>query len=201
MDGPGEASSPQGRDRGRAPRARAERADDVVADLLDRHLAPVHAFVARRIWDRRAAEAVTATTFARVAERIRRGDLHRETASGVLYRTAVAVVATRRRPGVGTGDTGTADGDASEPGWPDTPDGELSAARLLAAGLDRHEVSRALLALPPGPRRLIVLRFLDGLGPDELCAVLECSRATLAIRLRAALRALADGVAGVSDAA
>ena len=179
--------------------ARAGRGDDPVGDLLDRHLAPVHAFVARRIWDRNAAESVTATTFTRVAEVLRTDGLGRETARGVLYRTAVTIVASRSRSVDGAGNPGVG---VSEPSWSDPTDGELSAARLLAAGLAREDLSRALLALPPVPRRLLVLRFLDGLGPDELCAVLECSRATLAVRLRAALRALADAAGrGVTDAA
>jgi DNA-directed RNA polymerase specialized sigma24 family protein len=39
-----------------------------------------------------------------------------------------------------------------------------------------------------------VLRVLDGLEPDDLCALLECSRATLSVRLGQALRALGDAV-------
>jgi len=77
--------------------------------------------------------------------------------------------------------------------------GDESAARALAATLDRDVLRRALLVLPENHRRLLVLRFLDGLEPDELCSVLVCSRATLAVRLHRALRALREAVARESS--
>jgi DNA-directed RNA polymerase specialized sigma24 family protein len=37
---------------------------------------------------------------------------------------------------------------------------------------------------------VIVLKYFDGLELDELCAALGCSRATFAVKLHRALRAL-----------
>ena len=39
-------------------------------------------------------------------------------------------------------------------------------------------------------RRVIVLKYFDGLEVDELCAALGCSRQTFAVKLHRALRAL-----------
>jgi RNA polymerase sigma-70 factor (ECF subfamily) len=156
-----------------------------LAELHDAWLVRVHAFVARRVWERRAAEIVVAATFARVFGAIRRDGLRRESFGGLLYRTATAILAERARIGVAA--PGPPDG-----AWIEPADGDTSAGRLLAKELDRDGLGGALLALPPAQRRLLVLAFLDGLEPDELCAVLECSRSTLAVRLRRALRRLAD---------
>jgi RNA polymerase sigma factor (sigma-70 family) len=68
--------------------------------------------------------------------------------------------------------------------------GDERAARALATALDRDELGRALGELAPAHRLLLVLRYLDGLSTDELCTVLGCSPATLAVRHHRALRAL-----------
>lgn len=169
-----------------------------LGELYDVHLPRVHAFVARRIWDPHVVEAVTAATFARVFGTIRRDGLGEEAVGAWLYRTASGILSVRRRsvpqPGPMAHDSEPPEpAEPGEPGWIDAPDGDATAARLLAAALDRNALSRALLALSRADQRLLVLRFLDGLEPDELCATLECSRATLAYRLRRALRTLADG--------
>lgn len=158
---------------------------EALAELHDAWLVRIHAFVARRVWDRRVAEIVVAATFARVFGAVRRDGLRRESFGGLLYRAATAILAERAR--IGARAPGPPDGS-----WLEPTDGETSAARLLATTLEGEHLGRALLALPRGHRRLLVLAFLDGLEPDELGAVLECSRATLAIRLRRALRALHD---------
>jgi RNA polymerase sigma-70 factor (ECF subfamily) len=145
--------------------------------LQDRHLARIHAFVARRVADPAAAEAVTAATFERAFGIARRDGFGREPIGASLHRLASAAVAewVRRRGANG--------------------DGDEAAARAFGAALGRAELRRALFALPETQRRLIVLRFFDGLAPDELCAVLECSHASLDVRLRRALRALHDAAA------
>lgn len=161
---------------------------DALAELHDAWLVRIHAFVARRVWDRRAAEIVVAATFARVFAAIGRDGLRRESFGGLLYRAATAILAERAR--IEAGAPRPPDG-----AWIEPADGETSAARLLANALDREDLGHALLGLPRAQRRLLVLAFLDGLEPDELGAVLECSRATLAIRFRRALRALHDAAA------
>ncbi|MBF8289582.1 MAG: hypothetical protein HW391_550 [Chloroflexi bacterium] len=41
---------------------------------------------------------------------------------------------------------------------------------------------------------MIVLKYFDGLEIDELCAALGCSRATFAVKLHRALRALRGAI-------
>jgi RNA polymerase sigma-70 factor (ECF subfamily) len=65
----------------------------------------------------------------------------------------------------------------------------------LAAALDRDQLRRALKSLPDNHRDVLVLRFYDDLDAAEMCAVLDCSRETLAVRLHRALRALRAAVA------
>jgi hypothetical protein len=72
--------------------ARSAADPDALAELHDAWLVRIHAFVARRVWDRRAAEIVVAATFARVFGAVRRDGLRRESFGGVLYRTATASV-------------------------------------------------------------------------------------------------------------
>ena len=69
-------------------------------------------------------------------------------------------------------------------------DGDAPATDAFAAALDRDQLRRALERLPAGHRRLLVLKFYDDLSTDELCALLGCSPATLAVKLHRALRAL-----------
>lgn len=180
---PGEFHPPIEPQRERALVARSAADPRALAELHDAWLPRVHAFVERRVWERRVAEIVLAATFSRVFATIRRDGLRQESFGGLLYRTAALILAERAR-------VGAAAPAAPAGHWTDDPDGDRSAARLLAAALERDDLSRALLALQPAHRRVLVLRFLDGLEPAELCAVLECSRATLAVRVRRALLAL-----------
>ncbi len=173
--------------RERALVARSRFDASAFGELYDFYLPRIHAFILRRVRDRTVAEDVSAMTFERALGAVRRDGFRNEAFGGWLYRVAAnAVVDHVRRAGRTV--PMPLDGE-----WPAVA-GD-AAARSLAATLDRDVLRRALLALPENHRRLIVLRFLDGLEPDELCAVLECSRATLAVRLHRALRALRDAVA------
>jgi RNA polymerase sigma-70 factor (ECF subfamily) len=68
--------------------------------------------------------------------------------------------------------------------------GDDRATRAFDAAIDRDVLRRALAAMSTEHRRLLVLRYLDGLTTEELCAVLGCSPATLAVRHHRALRAM-----------
>jgi RNA polymerase sigma-70 factor, ECF subfamily len=61
--------------------------------------------------------------------------------------------------------------------------------------LDRDQLRRALGQISANHREVLVLRFYDDLDTSEICAVLGCSRETLAVRLHRALRALRLAVA------
>jgi RNA polymerase sigma-70 factor (ECF subfamily) len=144
------------------------------------------------------AEDLTATAFERALGSIRRGEFRNESFGGWLYRVASNAIVDHVRRGRRTVTLATdLDGETTR-----RPVGDDAAAAAFAAALDRDVLRRALLRLPDGHRRLIVLKFFDGLEIDELCAALGCSRQTFAVKLHRALRALRAAVAQEStDAA
>lgn len=171
-------------------RARVDAA--AFGELYDWYLPRIHGFIARRVGDRAVTEDLTATTFERALGAVRRADFRNDAFGGFLYRVAAnAIVDHARRAGrtIPLGRRASDFGDASEP-VPEERLGDERATRALAAALDRDAVRRALLQLPDAQRRVIVLKFFDDLGTDELCAALGCSRSTLAVKVHRALRAL-----------
>jgi RNA polymerase sigma-70 factor (ECF subfamily) len=56
--------------------------------------------------------------------------------------------------------------------------------------VDRDTLRRAIVRLPEAHRRVILLKYFDGLEVDELCAAIGCSRETFAVKLHRALRSL-----------
>jgi len=159
-------------------------------ELYDFYLPRIHGFIARRLSDRAAAEDVTAMTFERALVAIRRGDFRNEAFGGWLYRVAANAVVDHVRRSRRSLPLGQRASD----GGPDREDattiGDERAEHALTAALDRDELGRALGRVSDSHRRLLVLRYLDGLTTDELCAVLECSAATLAVRHHRALAAV-----------
>jgi RNA polymerase sigma factor (sigma-70 family) len=74
---------------------------------------------------------------------------------------------------------------------------EIGDERALApflAALERDALARAIAELPEGHRRVVVLRYVDGLEGDALATALGCTRATAAVKLHRALRALRDAL-------
>jgi RNA polymerase sigma-70 factor (ECF subfamily) len=177
-------------------RARADVA--AFGELYDWYLPRIHGFIARRVEDRAVTEDLTATTFERALGAVRRSDFRNESFGGFLYRVASnAIVDHARRSrwtvplGARASDYAGLDGeDGAGAGRDDATLGDDTATRAFAAALDRDVLRRALLRLPETHRRVIVLKYFDGLELDELCAALGCSRPTFAVKLHRALRAL-----------
>ncbi len=200
----GRSSSRMDLDRERILVTRAAVDPVAFGELYDFYLPRVYGFVLRRLGDRALAEDLTAATFERALAALRSGTFRNDSFGGWLYRVAAnAVVDHVRRqrrfvPILGTPSAG-------ETALPERNGGDLGddrALAALAAALDRLELRRALLGLPEAQRRLLVLRFLDELTTDELCAVLGCTRGAFAVRLHRALRALRAALNGEStDAA
>jgi RNA polymerase sigma-70 factor (ECF subfamily) len=175
-------------------------------ELYDFYLPRIYGFVARRVGERAAAEDLTAMTFERALATVRRGDFRNESFGGWLYRVASNAIVDHVRRGRRTiplspdrpgASPGEADGTGVESRL-----GDDAATAAFAAALDRDVLRRALLRLGEPHRRLIVLKYFDGLETDELCAALGCSRPTFAVKLHRALRALRAAVAEeTSDAA
>jgi RNA polymerase sigma-70 factor (ECF subfamily) len=179
-------------DRERALVERSRFDASAFGELYDFYLPRIYGFVARRVGERAVAEDLTATTFERALGTIRRGDFRNESFGGFLYRVASnAVVDHVRRNRRTIPLAGPADGDGR---GRDELAGDDAATAAFAAALDRDVLRRALVNLPDGHRRLIVLKFFDGLELDELCAALGCSRSTFAVKLHRALRALRAAV-------
>jgi RNA polymerase sigma-70 factor (ECF subfamily) len=175
-------------------RARADVA--AFGELYDWYLPRIHGFIARRVEDRAVTEDLTATTFERALGAIRRADFRNESFGGFLYRVAANAIVDNARRGRWTVPLGTRasdyanlDGD-ERAGRDDANLGDDAATRAFASALDRDVLRRALLQLPEAHRRVIVLKYFDGLELDELCAALGCSRPTFAVKLHRALRAL-----------
>jgi len=173
---------PAERERALVARAREDAA--AFAELYDFYMPRVYGFVYRRVRDRAAAEDLTSVTFQRALENVRRADFRNESFGGWLYRVASNAVVDQVRRDRRT--VPMDDVDAEGPS-------DL-ALDTLAAALDRDQLRRALKRLPDNHREVIVLRFYDDLDTGEMCAVLGCSRETLAVRLHRALRALRSEV-------
>jgi len=166
------------------------------AELYDFYLPRIYGFIARRVGERAVAEDLTAMTFERALGTIRRGDFRNESFGGWLYRVASNAIVDhvrrdRRTVPLGGG-SGADDGRDEDR---EARLGDEAATGAFAAALDRDVVRRALLRLPEAQRRLLVLKFFDGLELDELCTALGCSRPTFAVKLHRALRALRAAVA------
>ena len=166
------------------------------AELYDFYLPRIFAYCLRRVADRSVAEDLTSTTFERALGALRGGSFRNESFGGWLYRVAGNaaidhVRRDRRTVPLATPDDGDS-GDGDESGGVATDPGDDRALQPFTAALDRDALARAITGLTAGHRRVVVLRYVDGLEGDELAGALGCSRPTAAVRLHRALRALRD---------
>lgn len=161
-------------------------------ELYDYYLPRIYGFIARRVEDRDVAEDLTAATFERALGAVRRDDFENAAFGGFLYRVAANAVIDHVRRRRRTIPLGIRASDLDEDGDAELAEsiGDEAATRAFAAAVDRDVLRRALVRLPDAHRRVILLKYFDGLGPEELAAALGCSRQTLAVKLHRALRAL-----------
>ena len=164
--------------------------------LYDFYLPRIYAYIARRVEDRSMAEDLTATTFERALGAVRREDFRNASFGGFLYRVAANAVIDHVRRERHTIPLGVRASDLDGQGDRDDAIAlsDESATAAFAAAIDRDTLRRALVRLPEAHRRVIVLKYFDGLPLDELCAAAGCSRGTLAVKLHRALRALRAAV-------
>ena len=190
--------------RERAGTSRRESEVVTLGKLFDRHLPTIYAFVARRVEERDAAERLTAATFERGMAALRDEEVTEAGLGGFLYRVAASAVIDHERRSRKRAPAGVRAGDFDRDGDRRAAEsvGDEIAMRALAVAIDRSRLRRAIQGLPDADRRILVLRYLDGLDVDEVCAVLACSRQTFAVQLHRALRALRAAVSQeVTDAA
>jgi RNA polymerase sigma-70 factor (ECF subfamily) len=174
--------------------ARADAA--AFGELYDFYLPRIYGFIARRVGDRSVAEDLTATTFERALGAVRRDDFRNASFGGFLYRVAANAVVDHARRRRKTIPLGVRAGDLDEDDDRRAAEsiGDERATRAFAAAIDRDTLRRALVRVPEAHRKVIVLKYFDGLETEELCAALGCSRQTFAVKLHRALRALRSAI-------
>jgi len=160
--------------------------------LLERHLDRVYGYVARRVEDRETAEALTTVAFRRALEALQDEGLEADSLSGFLFLVATSAVDDHARRMAREIPHGVRARDTDEEGDAERAASTVDewAMRAFLAAVDGDVLRRQLNRLPDANRRVILLRYFDGLEPDELCASLRCSRQELALELHRALRAL-----------
>jgi RNA polymerase sigma-70 factor (ECF subfamily) len=155
--------------------------------LYDFYLPRIYGFIFRRVQERSVAEDLTATTFEKGLDALRRGTFRNDSFGGWLYKVAAnACVDHVRQSKRLMALDGTVSG---RPAWIDRFD-EPYTQEAWATALERDELQRALAQLPERHRRVLTLRFYDDLDPAEASAVLGVSPGTFAVRLHRALTAL-----------
>jgi RNA polymerase sigma factor (sigma-70 family) len=173
--------------------------------LFEACLPEVYAFVGSRVPDRAAAEEITAAAFRRAVEVAQEEGFDREAFAGFVIRVAATAVVDHARRSRGAYPAGIRAADFDRYTGP-RKSGQAAtdeaAAKAFVAAIDRRALRRAIERLSNAQRRVIVLRYLDGLSDDAQCAVLGSSRETLARRVHGALRSVYAAVAEeASDAA
>ena len=166
-------------DRERALVSAARTDPRAFGELYDYYLPRIYGFIYRRVQERTVAEDITSTTFQRSLETLRRGTFRNDSFGGWLYRVAANAVVDHVR----TGARVVPMDDSSRPS--DEP--SLDA---FSASIERDELRAAMHRLPEAHRRVLLLKFFDDLDIEEICAVLGCSRSTLAVKLHRAIGAL-----------
>ncbi|MFN3217169.1 MAG: RNA polymerase sigma factor [Acidimicrobiales bacterium] len=169
-------------------RALVERARvdaDAFAELYRRYLPQVHAFAWRRTGSREAAEDICSATFEAVYRGLEGFRWRRGGFAPWLFRIAAnQTVAHHRREG-----------------RPRTARGQAAMARLYEPTAEFHPDERgddgdadalrsALDRLPPRYQRVLALKYLAGLDPDETARAMGGSKASTAVVASRALKAL-----------
>lgn len=178
------------RERALAAAARSDPA--AFGELFDVYLPRIYGYIARRVDDRTVAEELAATTFERALSVVRSDDLGDAPFGGFLHRVAASAVvdhARRQRRSIPAGVRASdLDEDGDREAAETTSDEE--ATRVFSAAIDRDVLRRTLQDLPEPHRRVILLRYFDGLDPDELAAAFGSTRSAFAMKLHRALRAM-----------
>ena len=169
---------------------RAQRDPEAFTQLYRAYVGRIHAFAYRRTGSYEAAEEVTAATFERAWRALPTFAWKGGGFEPWLFRIASNELVNhhRRRAAVQNERLQRVLREMAE---------ELRDDPALAAVLEADEHDRRLAALraalstlPPRYQEVITLRYLSGLSTDDAAATLGCSKATLAVVLHRALRAL-----------
>jgi RNA polymerase sigma factor (sigma-70 family) len=163
------------------------------AELYDRHAAPIHRYVSRRLGDGMADDVVADTFLA--AFRARRGyDLHRAEARPWLYGIAANMIGRHRRDEVrrlrALAKTGSSGADPVADWHMDRIDSRLAAAAV------RRDLLQALAALSARDRDVLLLIAWADLSYEETAAALGIPLGTVRSRLNRARRKVREALGG-----
>lgn len=157
-------------------RARTE--PDAFAVLYERHVDRIFAFVRRRTSDEALAQDITADTFEKALQHLRRHDWREGAFAAWLYRIALNQLRQhfRRRQPLPLEFMNNRGPDPVED-------------QVIGGERDRSLLS-ALGCLAPSDQQLLGLRYLDGLTAPEIALVLGLRPSNVHLRIHRALRRL-----------
>jgi RNA polymerase sigma factor (sigma-70 family) len=163
---------------------------EAFAGLYDRHAAPIHRYVTRRLGDG-AADDVVAETFLVAFGGRHRYDLARSDARPWLYGIAANVIGKHRRTEVrmwrALARTGT---DPAAEGHADRVDNRVSAVTV------QRDLAAAMAGLSAGERDVLLLIAWADLSYDEVAAALDIPVGTVRSRLNRARRKTREALGG-----
>jgi RNA polymerase sigma factor (sigma-70 family) len=163
---------------------------EAFAELYDRHAAPIHRYVARRLGDG-AADDVVAETFLAAFHGRHRYDLGQNDARPWLYGIAANMIGKHRRAEVRMWRTLARTGaDPAAEGHADRVEHRVSAA---AVG---RELAVALAGLAAGDRDVLLLIAWADLSYDEVAVALGIPVGTVRSRLNRARRKVREALGG-----
>jgi RNA polymerase sigma-70 factor (ECF subfamily) len=163
---------------------------EAFAGLYDRHAAPIHRYVTRRLGDGLADDVVAETFLAAFRQR-RRYDVQRPDARPWLYGIAANVIGKHRRSEVRMLQAFARTGaDPVADSYGDRIDSRVSAS---AAG---PHLAAALAALAARDRDVLLLIAWGDLSYDEVASALEIPVGTVRSRLNRARRKVREALGG-----
>jgi RNA polymerase sigma-70 factor (ECF subfamily) len=168
--------------------ARLQAGDErALAQLMQRHQAPLYAFLSRRVGS--AADDLFQETWIRIVRAQERFDPERRFAAW-LYQIANNLCRDRYR---------RVDAMRRAVESFRVEDETLRETAETSALPGGDTMRERVLALPDRLREVLVLRYYEDLGEEEMSRVLQVPRGTIKSRLHAAIRALREGLAGESE--
>lgn len=177
--------------------AAVQRGDEAALDaLVRRYHGPLSQFAERMLGDPEAAADVVQDTFLRMIGALPRYE-PRAKFSTWLYTIAANLARDRlRRRQVRLEHERPIDEDDRDEEIAEPAEAVVDAALRRVA---RDEIRRALLALSPDHRAVIVLHYFQGLSYKEIAHVCGCSVGTVGSRLHYAIRHLRRCIGGEED--
>lgn len=171
---------------------RMEDLEQQFKDAFERHSDELFRHCSMRIADRERALEITQETFLRTWEYCQKGTEEIRQWRPFLYRTLRNLIIDEYRK---------AKPQSLEELMKDTESGDIEIlmpadeGNTLEAAMERFDAKRALAELKKLPelyREALTLRYIDGLAPKEIAAVLEESENVVSVRIHRGLKKLYD---------